>query len=121
MVHELDVAMLQMTEMLASLLSKKTTMKHDIQFKLSSAFEVLMSQAYPESGRFFLSKSAGEVDSTELSYQALRAISLFNENYPENKVLGLKKRQLIDYFMIKTVAASSSENLAQAVTSITAA
>ena len=52
-----------MTEMLASLMSRKTNMKHDIMFKLSSAFTVLMDQSYPDNGRFFLSKKPNEIDS----------------------------------------------------------
>ena len=40
---------------------------------------------------------------------------------PDTKVLGLKKRALIDYFMTKTISASHSENLQQAVVSIKAA
>lgn len=100
-----------MTEMLASLMSRKTNMKHDIMFKLSSAFTVLMDQSYPDNGRFFLSKRPNEIDSAELTYHAIRAINLFNDMSPDTKVLGLKKRALIDYFMTKTVSASHSENL----------
>ena len=80
-----------------------------------------MDQSYPENGRFFLSKKPNEIDSTELTYHALRAINLYNDNTQEVKVLGLKKRALIDYFMTKTISASHSENLKQAVVSIKAA
>lgn len=110
-----------MTEMLASLMPKKKSLKQDIQTKLNSAFTVLMDQAYPDNGRFFLSKRPNEIDSAELTYHALRAINLFNTVAPETKVLGLKKRALIDYFMTKTSAASHSENLRQALVSIKAA
>ena len=120
-IRELDIPMLQMTEMLASLVPKKKSLKQDIQFKLNSAFTVLMDQAYPDNGRFFLSKRPNEIDSAELTYHALRAIKLFNAGSPETKVLGLKKRALIDYFMTKTSAASHSQNLRQALVSIKAA
>ena len=109
-----------MTEMLASLMSRNKSLKRDIEVKLSSAFTVLMHQAYPDSGRFFLSKKPNEIDSVELTFHAVKAINLYNEMAPDNKVLGLKKRALIDYFVTKTIAASSSENIKQATMSIKA-
>jgi hypothetical protein len=54
-VEELDVKMLQMTEMLASLMTRPA-MKQEIETKLGTAFNILVREAYPESGRFFLSK-----------------------------------------------------------------
>jgi len=39
---------------------------------------------------------------------------VFNEISPDNKVMGLKKKAIIDYFMTKVIAASDSDNLALA-------
>lgn len=104
--------------MLASLMSRNTSMKRDIENKLSAGFTVLMDQSYPVSGQFFLSKQPYDIDAAELTYYALRSINLYNEMSPGNKVLGLKKRELIDYFTAKTIYASSTGNLKQALTSI---
>jgi len=58
-VEELDVNMLQMTEMLASLMTRPA-MKQEIETKLRTAFNILVKEAYPESGRFFLSKKEND-------------------------------------------------------------
>ena len=58
-VEELDVNMLQMTEMLASLMTRPA-MKHEIDTKLRTAFNILVKEAYPESGKFFLSKKEND-------------------------------------------------------------
>ena len=69
-VNELDIPMLQMTEMLASLMSRKS-MRYEIEPKLSSALQVLMKEAYPENGRFFLPKNPNKIDSAQLTYHAI--------------------------------------------------
>ena len=58
-VEELDVNMLQMTEMLASLMTRPA-MKQEIETKLRTAFNILVKEAYPESGKFFLSKKEND-------------------------------------------------------------
>jgi len=90
--------MLQMTEMLASLMTRPA-MKQEIETKLGSAFKILVKEAYPESGRFFLSKKGG--DSAELTYAAFKAIEKFNSHASGDGIKGLKIRALRDYFLTK--------------------
>ena len=73
-----------------------------------------MKEAYPENGRFFLPKNPNKIDSAQLTYHAIQTINVFNEIAPDNKVMGLKKKAIIDYFMTKVIAASDSDNLALA-------
>ena len=75
--EELDVKMLQMAEMLASLMAR-SGIKPGIEKELKKAFKTLMMETYAESGRFFLTKNAGKIDSNELTHYAVRAIGKFN-------------------------------------------
>ena len=103
-VEELDVELLQMTEMLASLMTRRA-MKDEIEIKLSSAFNTLIKEAYPKNAQFFLSKSAS--NSTGLTYAALKAIEMFNKHASSgSQIQGLRFKALRDYFLMKASSAS---------------
>lgn len=103
-----------MTEMLASLMSRKN-MKEEIAGQLHLAFISLIKEAYPASGKFFISSNPSS-QTSELTYYAVKAIDLF-ERMTDGAVKGLKQKSLRDYFVTK---AESSEDLGQIVDSLKA-
>ena len=113
--EELDVKMLQMAEMLASLMAR-SGLKEGIEKELKTAFKVLMMETYAESGRFFLTKNADKIDSNELTHYAVRAIGKFNE-YTTGDPKQLKVQSLREYFLTKI---SASECVKQAAISLRA-
>lgn len=60
--QNLDSDLLQITEMIASLISQKDVSK-DASKKLEQALKKLVAEAMPESGRFFTSKSLQKASS----------------------------------------------------------
>ena len=96
--------MLQMTEMLASLMSR-SGVKPGIEKELKTAFKVLMMETYAESGRFFLTKNADKIDSNELTHYAVRAIGKFNE-YTSGDPKQMKIQSLKEYFVTKISAST---------------
>ena len=97
-VEDLDISMVQITEMLASLMDRKA-MKSEIETKLGKAFATLMKEAYPESGRFFMTKNT-EIDVLDLTYHASKAIKSFTSN-SDVEVKKFKGRMVRDYFLTK--------------------
>lgn len=92
-VDSLDLEMVQVTEMLVSLMDRKN-IKNEIEPRMSKAFNTLVKEAYPDSGRFFLTKNAHELNVLDLTYQATRAIQMFSSksDNKDHKVKELKNR-----------------------------
>ena len=103
-----------MTEMLASLMSRKN-MKEEIAGQLHLAFIALIKEAYPASGKFFISSNPF-TKTSELTYHAVKAINLF-ERMTDGAVKGLKQKSLRDYFVTK---AETSEDMGQITDSLKA-
>ena len=99
-VDEFSPEMLQMTEMLASLMTRQA-MTEEIETKLSKAFNLLLKEAYPESGRFFLGASGQSGEQAWTTAMALRAIDTFNRHASEKSgVTGLDRVALRDYLLM---------------------
>lgn len=65
---------------------------------MHKAFQTLVKETY--NGKFFISKNVHTVDTTKLTYHALKAANLFGRQ-AGGDVKGIKHKELIDYFVTK--------------------
>jgi len=75
----LDSQLLQMAEMVASLIPNKKV-KKQAKDKLDKAFPSLLSKTVPETSAFFLSQNVSDRNAIELTYSALKAFDVYKKN-----------------------------------------
>lgn len=112
-VQELDSQLLNVSEMMASLM-EESDVKSQVSDKLKKALKLLVENSVPASGRFFVSKNIDSVNAAELTFSAVKAIETFNK-HASTKIDKLEKNKLRDYFLVKASASSSVEQASLAL------